>query len=315
VPTDDETSMTVMRQFESLLNGFPGVPSASDFGHLEKWANNTAEQWNRLSPYDDHLRSALHQLKSRKMANVDKIDWVDFKAYLNKNEQWLAKKDIPVYMSSLIAFSSGQLEALADAEGMTGTASSSKRTAIAAFADSNDNNDNRRQRLQQWGTQVAASINGDSANPQGPQGPPVPCTYCGRHHSLDQYRGVRNLIDDHKRRQLAGRGGISKPSLHRGRSWRTNKPSQFSARAYNGGGNAAADRGGRSNGGNNAAYRGRRGGGSQWAQWCSRGQWTSRHAADDYLRKLHQQSSPQAHRQYYLLDHPCPLVQARLALG
>jgi hypothetical protein len=43
VPTDDETSMTVMRQFESLLNGFPGVPSASDFGHLEKWANNTAE--------------------------------------------------------------------------------------------------------------------------------------------------------------------------------------------------------------------------------------------------------------------------------
>jgi hypothetical protein len=44
---------------------------------------------------------------------MDKIDWGDFKAYLNKNEQWLAKKDIPVYMSSLIAFSSGQLEALA----------------------------------------------------------------------------------------------------------------------------------------------------------------------------------------------------------
>jgi hypothetical protein len=54
-----------------------------------------------------------HQLKSLKMANVDKIDWGDFKAYLNKNEQWLAKKDIPVYMSSLIAFSSGQLEVLA----------------------------------------------------------------------------------------------------------------------------------------------------------------------------------------------------------
>ena len=39
---------------------------------LEKWANKTAEQWNRLSPYDDQLRSALprflqmldHQLKS-----------------------------------------------------------------------------------------------------------------------------------------------------------------------------------------------------------------------------------------------------------
>ncbi len=24
----------------------------------EKWVNNTAEQWNRLSPYDDHLLSA-----------------------------------------------------------------------------------------------------------------------------------------------------------------------------------------------------------------------------------------------------------------
>ena len=75
---------------------------------LEKWANKTAEQWNRLSPYDDQLRSALprflqmldHQLKSRKMAKLDRIDWGEFKAYLNKNEQWLAKKDIPVYMSS-----------------------------------------------------------------------------------------------------------------------------------------------------------------------------------------------------------------------
>jgi hypothetical protein len=55
-----------------------------------------------------------HQLKSRKMAKIDKIDWGDFKAYLNKNEQWRAKKDIPVYMSSLIAFASGQLEALAN---------------------------------------------------------------------------------------------------------------------------------------------------------------------------------------------------------
>ncbi len=76
---------------------------------------------------------------------------------------------------------------------------------------------------------------------------------------LDQCRGVSNLIDDHKRRQLARRGGISKPSLHRGSSWRTNKPSQFSTRAYNGGGNGADDRGGSS--GNSAAYRGRRCGG------------------------------------------------------
>jgi hypothetical protein len=179
-----------------------------------------------------------HQLKSRKMAKLDRIDWGEFKAYLNKNEQWLAKKDISVYMSSLIAFSSSQLEALADAEGMTGTASSSKRTATAAFADPNDNS--KRQRFEQWGAQVAASINGDSANPQGPTSP---CLFCGRHHSLAQCRGVLKLIEEHKRYQLAKRGGISKPSLHRGSSWRTKKPAQFGARAYSGGGNGAADRG------------------------------------------------------------------------
>jgi len=208
VTTDDETSMSVMKKFETLLTGFPGILSASSFGQLEKWANKTAEQWNRLSPYDDQLRSALprflqmldHQLKSRKMANVDRIDWGNFKAYLNKNEQWLAKKDIPVYMSSLIAFSSCQLEALADAEEMTGTASSSKRDTTAAFADSNDNS--KRQRLEQWGAQVAASINGDSANPQGLK---APCLFCGLHHSLDQCRGVRNLIKEHQDRQLAKR--------------------------------------------------------------------------------------------------------------
>ena len=75
----------------------------------------------------------------------------------NSALQWLAKKHIPVYLSSLIAFSSSQLEALAEAEGMTGTASSSKRAATAAFADPNDNT--KRQRFAEWGAQVAASIN------------------------------------------------------------------------------------------------------------------------------------------------------------
>jgi hypothetical protein len=124
VPTDDETSMTVLKQFETLLNGFPGIISVSSFRQLEKWGNKTPEQWNCLSPYDDQLLSALprflqmldHHLSSRKMANLDRIDFREFKAYLNKNEQWLAKKDIPVYLSSLIAFSSSQLEALAQAE-------------------------------------------------------------------------------------------------------------------------------------------------------------------------------------------------------
>ncbi len=71
--------MSVMKQFETLLNSFPGIPSASSFGRLEKWANKTAEQWNRLSPYDDHLLSArprflqmlAHELKKRKMAKID----------------------------------------------------------------------------------------------------------------------------------------------------------------------------------------------------------------------------------------------------
>jgi hypothetical protein len=126
-----------------------------------------------------------HQLRSRKMANLDRIDWGEFKDYLNKNEQWLAKKYIPVYLSSLIAFSSNQLEALADAQGMTGTPSSSKRAATAAFTDPNDNN--KRQRFEQWGAQVAASINGDSANPHVSTSA---CPFCGRHHSLAQCRGV-----------------------------------------------------------------------------------------------------------------------------
>ena len=48
------------------------------------------------------------------MAQIDKLDWGEFKAYLNQNEQWLTKQDIPVYLSCLIAFSSAQLEALAE---------------------------------------------------------------------------------------------------------------------------------------------------------------------------------------------------------
>jgi len=201
-------------------------------------------------------------------------------------------------MSSLIAFSSGQLEALAklealDAQGMTGTASSSKRAATAACADSNDNN-RKRQRFEQWGAQVAASINGNSANPQGTT---APCTFCGRYHSLAQCRGVRKLIEEHKRLQIARRGGgrdgaaggISKPSLHRSSSWRTKKPSQFGARAYSGGGTGAADRGERSGGGNGAVYRGTRGGGRDGAAGGNghhgrRGSFPGRSFSDDSRR-------------------------------
>jgi hypothetical protein len=285
VPTDDETSMAVLKNFETLLTGFPGILSASSFGQLEKWANKTADQWNRLSPYDDQLRSALprflqmldHQLKSRKMANLGRIDWGEFKAYLNKNEQWLAKKDIPVYMSSLIAFSRSQLDALADAEGMTGTASSSKRTATAAFADPND--DSKRQRFEQWGAKVAASINGDSANPQGSNSA---CSFCGRHHSLAQCRGVQNLIAQHKSRQLAARGGISTPPFHRGSSWRTKKPVQFGTRARP----PFADRSGRNGGGNGGAGSNSGGRGGHWGNrhHGTRGSHSGRSPRDDSHR-------------------------------
>ena len=167
-----------------------------------------------------------------------------------------ARKTSPSTVSSLIAFSSSQLEALAQAEEMTGTASSSKRAVTAAFADPNDNT--KRKRFAEWGAQVVASINGDSANPHGSSSA---CLFCGRHHSLAKCRGVLNLIAQHKARQLANHGGTSKPPFHRGSSWRTKKAAQFGARARvsfadrganSGGGNCAADRGGCSGGGNGA---------------------------------------------------------------
>ena len=145
------------------------------------------------------------QLRSRKMANLDRIDWGEFKDYLDKSPQWLAKNDIPVYLSSLIAFASSQLDALAQAEGMAGVTSSSKRTATAAFADSTDKT--KRQRFAEWGAQVAASVDGGSTNTHGSSSA---CSFCGRHHSLAQCRGVQNFIAQHKSRQLAARGGISR---------------------------------------------------------------------------------------------------------
>ena len=107
---------------------------------------------------------------------------------------------------------------------MTGTASSSKRAVTAAFADPNDNT--KRKRFAEWGAQVVASINGDSANPHGSSSA---CLFCGRHHSLAKCRGVLNLIAQHKARQLANHGGTSKTPFDRGSSWRTKKAAQFGA--------------------------------------------------------------------------------------
>jgi hypothetical protein len=285
VPTDDEASMTVQAKFENMLKGFPGVISVSSFKQLETWANETAAQWNRLSPYDQTLRAALprylqmlnQQLRSRKMANLDRID--KSPQWLDKSPQWLAKNDIPVYLSSLIAFASSQLDALAQAEGMAGVTSSSKRTATAAFADSTDKT--KRQRFAEWGAQVAASVDGGSTNTHGSSSA---CSFCGRHHSLAQCRGVQNLIAQHKSRQLAARGGISKPPFHRGSSWRTKKPVQFGTRARP----PFADRGGRSGGGNGVAGSNSGGSGGHWGNGHHgrRGSPSGRSPRDDSRRHL-----------------------------
>ena len=81
---------------------------------------------------------------------------------------------------------------------MTGTASSSKRAATAAFADPNDNN--KRQRFAEWGAQVAASIDGDSANIHGSS---CACPFCGRHHSLAVVYKTSSLSTNHVSLQLA----------------------------------------------------------------------------------------------------------------
>jgi hypothetical protein len=71
------------------------------------WAHNTVSDWNRLSPYDENMRTALpryiqmlHQkLQARSMAGTDKIVWREFKEYLNASPQWFATQDIPTFLS------------------------------------------------------------------------------------------------------------------------------------------------------------------------------------------------------------------------
>ena len=112
-----------------------------------------------------------------------------FKDYLDKSPQWLTKNGIPAYLSSLIAFEHSQLDALVQAEGM---ASSSKHTATAAYADPTDKT--KRQRFAQWGAQVVAPVDGGPTNTNGSS---PACSFCGRHHTLAQCRGVQNLIAQH----------------------------------------------------------------------------------------------------------------------
>jgi hypothetical protein len=119
-------------------------------------------------------------------------------------------------MSSLIAFSRSQLDALADAEGMTRLPPQSAPP------------------LQPLLTPMATASASASNS--------------GELKSLPLSTATRQIAQ-HKSRQLAARGGTSKPPFHRGSSWRTKKPVQFGTRARP----PFADRSGRSGGGNGGA--------------------------------------------------------------
>jgi hypothetical protein len=43
--------MAVLKNFETLLTGFPGILSASSFGQLEKWANKTPHTVDGVADY------------------------------------------------------------------------------------------------------------------------------------------------------------------------------------------------------------------------------------------------------------------------
>ena len=165
----------------------------------------------------------LHQkLQARSMAGTDKIVWREFKEYLNASPQWFATQDIPTFLSLLIAFARAQLAALTEAEELN-TTQSHKRPATAAFTQHTD----KRQGLEKWGAQVAAAVSGgpDTTNDSSPS-----CSFCGRHHSLDQCRGVQNPIAQHKQKQLNRAGPSTGKSYSRGGSTRHfQKPPLFAA--------------------------------------------------------------------------------------
>ena len=83
---------------------------------------------------------------------------------------------LPSYLSVLIVFARTQLAALAKAEGLKAKESNT-RSATAAFTRHND----KRQRLENWGSQVAASVD---CGPATTNGSCPSCSFCGRHHSL-----------------------------------------------------------------------------------------------------------------------------------
>jgi len=125
VPTDDQTSMNVQQTFEKQIKSFPGIPSSASVEAFEKWANDIADKWNKLAPYDQfmnntqprYIQMLFQQLQTRQMMKIDGIEWREFSNHLHKQPEWSNMKDIPTFLSLLIAWAHTQLTALTDAEG------------------------------------------------------------------------------------------------------------------------------------------------------------------------------------------------------
>ena len=206
VPTDDQTSMNVQQTFEKQLQSFPGMSRSASVEPFEKWANEIAEKWNKLAPYDQvmndtqptYIQMLFQQLQKRQMMKVDGIEWRELSEHLNKQPEWRNMKDIPTFLSLLITFAHTQLDALAEAEGTL----AHKRTATAAFTHTGKHK-HKRQRFQKWGAEVAAvissraghhansvSLGPEQAAPEdavNPQSPFVPVSSVLRHHMYHRY--------------------------------------------------------------------------------------------------------------------------------
>jgi hypothetical protein len=140
------------------------------------------------------------------MTKIDCIEWREFPKYLSEQQQCQNMKDIPTFLSLLIAFARTQLHALTSAEGTL----THKRNATAVFAHTDRH---KRQRLEQLGAQVTAAVSGASTNDDSKK-----CSYCGRQHHLEQCSGVQNLIAQHKTKQLAHAGPFTGKPHFRGGS-------------------------------------------------------------------------------------------------
>jgi hypothetical protein len=126
-------------------------------------------------------------------------------------------------MSLLINFARAHLSALAEA-GEINQKKYNKCPTTAFFTEHAD----KRQRFANWGAQVAASVNGGPATSNGST---PSCSLCGRHHSLDQCRGVQNLIAQHKQKQLDRAGTtMIKPYCRGGSTRHFKKPTLFGGR-------------------------------------------------------------------------------------